>query len=55
MFVGGFLLYKYQLKCNQILRAATIMAFVAAVCVASTLIGCRGREVVGGDIPYTNS
>uniref|UniRef100_A0A7M5XGD7 Solute carrier organic anion transporter family member n=1 Tax=Clytia hemisphaerica TaxID=252671 RepID=A0A7M5XGD7_9CNID len=55
MFLGGFLINRYKWNCKQILRAASMMAFVAAVCVASTLIGCKGREVVGGDLPYANS
>ena len=55
MFVGGYLVHRYKWKCKEVLRASSIMAFIAAVCVSSSLIGCDGREVVGADLPYNSS
>ena len=55
MLVGGYLLKRYHWKCNQILKAASIMAFISTVCVLCTLIGCSGRSIAGTDALYFNS
>ena len=54
MLVGGLLLYKFKWNCKQMLKVATILEFVALLTVFCTLIGCDGREVVGGNVPYGN-
>lgn len=55
MFFGGYLMKRLKWNCKQTLRGASIMAFIACICVAASLIGCSGREVVGGDVSYYNS
>lgn len=55
MLLGGYISKRLGWNCKQTLRGASIMAFVACVCVAASLIGCQGRHVVGGDVSYYNS
>lgn len=55
MFLGGYISKRLNWNCKQTLRGATIMAFIACVCVAATLIGCGGRNVVGGGVAYYGS
>ena len=55
MLAGGIILYRYKWNCKQILRVTTIMEFIAVVCAFSMFIGCSGRDVVGGNVPYRNT
>ena len=54
MLVGGLLLYRYKWNCKQMLKVATILEFLALLSVGCMLIGCRGRDVVGGNVAYQN-
>jgi len=49
IFVGGYLIKRYDWKCKQILKASTVMALIATFCVAISLVGCQGRQVVGAE------
>lgn len=45
IFLGGFLVKKWNWNCKQILKGASVMAFIATICVCCALIGCEGRTV----------
>lgn len=54
MFAGGYLIKKMKWNCAQILRACSIIATIAFICVSVILFGCPNREFAGITTPYFN-
>lgn len=50
ILLGAFLSKRLAWNCKQTLKAASIIAFIATICVGTPLVGCGGRAVVGSNV-----